>query len=46
MDAGYLAESCSNTLPDGKWRGEKMREAHTLFTITAKSPETDEGQEV
>lgn len=46
MDAGYLAESRSNTFPDGKWRGGKMREAHTLFTLTAKSPETGEGREV
>lgn len=31
MDAGYLAESCSNTFPDGKWRGGKMREAQHTF---------------
>lgn len=46
MDVRYLAQSYSNTFSDGKWRGGKMREAHSLFTITAKSPETGEGLEV
>lgn len=31
MDAGYLAQGCSNTFPASKWRGGKWRK-HTHFS--------------